>query len=443
MKHLVQIGRTYFKPLSPSTEALPFAPQGDTTIVDTLVQAVKAAREFIYIEDQYFTPNAKDPTPNLTSPKEILTLFDALLAAASHCQRLLIVVPEETDQMFGDIRRKKLFAELKQLKLQEVWGDRVVVGTILRRPLLTTAGRTTSQGRCVLCSTADENATSVDLGPASRVPDKAPFWLWIGGELMRSKWGQIFGPYNNDAFMRVGVERGLGGASKRSHKKGAAATVSQIKGIYVHSKVVIVDDVFASIGSANLNRRGLYHDAEINVFVIPQQLKAASDNPARTLRTALWAEHLGLPPAFGPALLADPIAGFELFSRAAGVGGRFAPLVEFPAQQSIDYPPTGSILSMVYGITIGTWTTLQERSLWDRVIDPTGGTDPDPALRPAPLTRREAHHGQGHRLLRPARRRHGCRGRGAVAGEPRRVRRRRRVRRHGDGYLPSGCARLQ
>ena len=378
-KHLVQVGRTYFTPLSGGGQALSFAPQGDTTIANTLVQAVKAAREFIYVEDQYFTPNAEDPTPDLTSPAKIRTLFDALLAAASHCQRMLIVVPEETDQMFGDVRRKKLFATLKK-----EWGDRVVVGTVLRRPLLVMAGRTTSQGRCVLCSAPDENATSVDLGPASRVPDKAPFWLWIDGELMRSKVGQIYGPYNNDAFMRVGVERGLGGASKRSHKAGAAATVSQIKGIYVHSKVMIVDDVFASIGSANLNRRGLYHDGEINVFVIPQQLKAASDNPPRALRTALWAEHLGLPPSFGPALLADPIAGFELFRRAAGVGGRFAPLVEFPAQQSIAYPPSGSILSMLYKIPVAAWQTTQERSLWDCVIDPTGGTDPDPTSGPLP-----------------------------------------------------------
>src|SRR5262249_51854031 len=32
--------------------------------------------------------------------------------------------------------------------------------------------------------------------------------------------------------------------------------------IYVHAKVMIVDDVFAAIGTPNFNRRGISHDAE-------------------------------------------------------------------------------------------------------------------------------------------------------------------------------------
>ncbi len=57
--------------------------------------------------------------------------------------------------------------------------------------------------------------------------------------------------------------------------------------IYVHAKVGIVDDRWATIGSANLNSRGMSHDAEINVAVL-------DSNFAGGLRSALWAEHLGL-----------------------------------------------------------------------------------------------------------------------------------------------------
>ncbi len=57
--------------------------------------------------------------------------------------------------------------------------------------------------------------------------------------------------------------------------------------IYVHAKTAIVDDDWFTIGSANLNTRGLVTDGEMNALVHdPVQ--------ARALRVALWAEHLGL-----------------------------------------------------------------------------------------------------------------------------------------------------
>ena len=57
--------------------------------------------------------------------------------------------------------------------------------------------------------------------------------------------------------------------------------------IYVHAKVAIVDDVWATVGSANLNNRGMRDDTEMNVAVLDPEL-------ARDLRLLLWAEHLGL-----------------------------------------------------------------------------------------------------------------------------------------------------
>jgi len=57
--------------------------------------------------------------------------------------------------------------------------------------------------------------------------------------------------------------------------------------IYVHSKVAIIDDLWSTIGSANLNNRGMRDDAELNVAVLHHDF-------ARDLRILLWAEHLGL-----------------------------------------------------------------------------------------------------------------------------------------------------
>lgn len=56
--------------------------------------------------------------------------------------------------------------------------------------------------------------------------------------------------------------------------------------IYPHSKIILCDDRFFSIGSANANGRGFTKDGELNISAIaPEQAKA--------LRQRLWGEHLG------------------------------------------------------------------------------------------------------------------------------------------------------
>jgi phosphatidylserine/phosphatidylglycerophosphate/cardiolipin synthase-like enzyme len=56
--------------------------------------------------------------------------------------------------------------------------------------------------------------------------------------------------------------------------------------IYVHSKLVIIDDNYYMLGSANLNKRSMTSDSEINVSV-PDPATAGQ------LRTSLWAMHRG------------------------------------------------------------------------------------------------------------------------------------------------------
>lgn len=58
--------------------------------------------------------------------------------------------------------------------------------------------------------------------------------------------------------------------------------------IYVHAKVGVIDDSWCTVGSANLNERGLVTDGEINAVISDPDI-------ARSLRIALWAEHLGMP----------------------------------------------------------------------------------------------------------------------------------------------------
>ena len=65
--------------------------------------------------------------------------------------------------------------------------------------------------------------------------------------------------------------------------------------MYIHSKVTIVDDVWATIGSANINVRSYTSDSEINCNYIgggtdERGLRVS----VRDLRRQLWAEHLGM-----------------------------------------------------------------------------------------------------------------------------------------------------
>jgi phosphatidylserine/phosphatidylglycerophosphate/cardiolipin synthase-like enzyme len=57
--------------------------------------------------------------------------------------------------------------------------------------------------------------------------------------------------------------------------------------IYVHAKVAIIDDLWSTVGSGNLNNRGMRYDTEMNVATLNEEL-------ARGLRMLLWAEHLEL-----------------------------------------------------------------------------------------------------------------------------------------------------
>lgn len=74
--------------------------------------------------------------------------------------------------------------------------------------------------------------------------------------------------------------------------------------IYVHAKLLIVDDEVLRIGSANFNNRSLGLDSECDVFIDAARPANAHAGPAITaIRHSLLAEHLGMDEAEVPDLL--------------------------------------------------------------------------------------------------------------------------------------------
>jgi phosphatidylserine/phosphatidylglycerophosphate/cardiolipin synthase-like enzyme len=97
--------------------------------------------------------------------------------------------------------------------------------------------------------------------------------------------------------------------------------------VYVHAKVSVIDDVWASVGSDNFNRRSWSHDSEIACAVVddardprepvdPAGLGDGARKFARDLRLQLWREHLGRAEGDDQDLL-DPAEAVANFHEAA------------------------------------------------------------------------------------------------------------------------------
>jgi phospholipase D1/2 len=89
---------------------------------------------------------------------------------------------------------------------------------------------------------------------------------------------------------------------RRTHAHAHQGPVSNQ--VYVHCKCMIVDDVWAVIGSANINDRSMLGVRDSEVAIITRD-KAPADGKmngrnarvssfAQSLRISLWREHLGL-----------------------------------------------------------------------------------------------------------------------------------------------------
>lgn len=85
--------------------------------------------------------------------------------------------------------------------------------------------------------------------------------------------------------------------------------------IYVHSKVCVVDDVWASVGSANLNRRSWTYDSELTAAVVDES-ESGTGGFAAGLRRRLWREHLCRAEG-DDADLVDAVEGSAVLRKAA------------------------------------------------------------------------------------------------------------------------------
>ncbi|HSP08767.1 MAG TPA: phospholipase D-like domain-containing protein [Candidatus Dormibacteraeota bacterium] len=147
--------------------------------------------------------------------------------------------------------------------------------------------------------------------------------------------------------------------------------------VYVHAKVSVIDDVWASVGSDNFNRRSWSHDSEIACAVLdaerdlrepvdPNGLGDGARPFARNLRLRLWQEHLGREDGEDRDLL-DPIQAWTVFRQTAEA------LDRWHAGGGIGQRPPGRVRPHPR-IRPSRWTRLWAKPFYRIVYDPDART---------------------------------------------------------------------
>lgn len=113
--------------------------------------------------------------------------------------------------------------------------------------------------------------------------------------------------------------------------------------IYVHAKVMVVDDAYLRVGSSNFNNRSMRLDSECDVVVLEAEAGARANGAEgaqdagvaeaegfhcphiATVRNALLAEHLGATPEAVAATLAETGSLIETIEALRGDGRRLIP----------------------------------------------------------------------------------------------------------------------
>jgi phospholipase D1/2 len=106
-------------------------------------------------------------------------------------------------------------------------------------------------------------------------------------------------------------------AAETGHALGIYVSLSDGAGeaqrpTFIHSKLLLVDDRFLTIGSANLTNRSMELDSELNASWEAPVTASALGRAIRRLRVSLLAEHAGL---VGTAAIRPLVTGRELVAR--------------------------------------------------------------------------------------------------------------------------------
>ncbi len=245
-------------------------------VLEAMVHAIRGSEAYIYIESQFFLSDcakssSMEPCP---SKNELIDELAARIGVAIQTGRafhVYVVLPvhPEGNLNAGSVAKQHYWA------LQSIKHGKA---SLIRR----------------ICRLI-----------AWKKQGKEPSTAQIDEEVENGRWADFLTFLNLRSWgVTAWFERDANGERKvtESTLKGQFVITEQV---YVHSKLMIVDDAIAIIGSANLNDRSLQGDGDTEIAAVIvdndiQRLDLGNGHIvntrkfARELRKSLWRKHLGM-----------------------------------------------------------------------------------------------------------------------------------------------------
>jgi phosphatidylserine/phosphatidylglycerophosphate/cardiolipin synthase-like enzyme len=255
----------------------------ETSILEAYRKAIGNARNYIYMENQYFR------YPDFA--RQLRTLAAAYKERGRKDDLYLFVATNNPNGSFYSSSTYSMMQELGQEQLMPQAQRDLAEKLIRKRRRLAaiqadTSGRSDEQAR--IPQLESEIAELEAQGITPEVEER------LGGlqkadipELAKPKEGEDedMKPYELEEL--PGLKVVIGTLTACSPEPGSPLPQGQqarFRDIYIHSKLLVVDDVFSLVSSANINARSMHTDSELGV---------CSPNPelARHFREELWKRH--------------------------------------------------------------------------------------------------------------------------------------------------------
>lgn len=278
-KGFVQINRT-IPPFSPhvdyvhsdstNDESFSFSDEGELASMESMLVAIKNAKKFIVINDQYFWN------------KEVALALHNSLKSPDGVDFVVLMLPDKLGE--NDIMDPLLSTHRKRTI------DTLYYGGELKNDQVSRNSRSVSI-TSPMCGNIQTTEVDEDETPAVDISNQVALLTPIAPD-------------------------------------------DPSTSTYVHSKHMIVDDVWMMIGSTNIGSRSLTYDWEINATVVGDELIEGATQIVRSQRMEIFRLMVGLPKTYH-SLFQDPYLGFKLL-KAIEKGQKKLPFPAHPMTKKLD-----------------------------------------------------------------------------------------------------------